>query len=190
MRFLSRLLGRTKPEARWQPGLVAHEAFGGAIRVIETPRSAGWQHAEESRQGDGFTVMVLKYLLPAAPAPLALLAKIYTNAEDRPPPQDPATTDWRLIFGPLLSEISGLTTLATRQLTMTRALPAVEAVLDGVGADSGLPLRIRERRAVVERELFIVTAMGSPALFAAHAADVDRWFDSAAFVSLSDAPAR
>jgi hypothetical protein len=73
---------------------------------------------------------------------------------------------------------------------MTKALPAWEAVLDGVGADTGAPLRIRERRAVVDRELFIVTAMGSPALFQAHAADVDRWFDSAAFVPLADAPAR
>ena len=35
-----------------------------------------------------------------------------------------------------------------------------------------------------------MTAMGSPALFAAHAADVDRWFDTAAFVPLADAPAR
>jgi hypothetical protein len=103
---------------------------------------------------------------------------------------DPVTTDWRRIFFPLLAEISDLKVLATRQLTMTKALPAWEAVLDGVGADTGAPLRIRERRAVVDRELFIVTAMGSPALFQAHAADVDRWFDSAAFVPLADAPAR
>ena len=158
--------------------------------MVETPRAPGWEHAEDSRQGDGFTAMVLKYILPATPTPLVLLAKIYTSAEDRPAPADPATTDWRAIFRPLLSEISSVTTLATRQLTMTKALPAWEAVLDGVGADSGAPLRIRERRAVVDRELFIVTAMGSQALFAAHAADVDRWFDTAAFVPFSDAPAR
>jgi hypothetical protein len=190
MGFLSRLLGGGKPPPRWEPSVAAHEAFDGAIRVIEAPRGPGWERAQESRQGDGFTALVLKYILPVAPAPLVLLAKIYTNAEDRPAPEGPATTDWRAIFRPLLSEISSVTTLATRQLTMTKALPAWEAVLDGVGADSGAPLRIRERRAVVDRELFIVTAMGSPALFAAHAADVDRWFDGTAFVPIAETPVR
>jgi hypothetical protein len=190
MGFFSRLFGGGQPPAKWEPGVVAHTAGDGAIRVLDVPRGPGWEHAEDARQGDGFTVLVLKYILPATPAPLALLAKIYTNDEDRPPPGDPAATDWRQIFRPLLAEISSVTTLATRQLTMTRALPAWEAVLDGSGADSGAPLRIRERRAVVDRQLFIVTAMGSPALFEAHAGDIDRWFDSAAFVPLSDAPAR
>lgn len=187
MGFLSRRRGGDKRAA---PGLVAHVAFDGAIRVIETPRGDGWQHSEQSREGDGFTVLVLKYILPAAPAPLALLAKIYTFGEDRTPPEDPATTDWRGVFRPLLSEVSDLRILATRQLTMTKALPSWEASLDGLGADSGTPLRIRERRAVVDRELFIVTAMGSPALFRAYAADIDRWFDSAAFTPLGDTPAR
>jgi hypothetical protein len=189
MGFLSRLFG-AKPPAKWNPSVVAHVAFDGAISVIETPRGEEWQHFEESREGEGFTVMVLKYILPASPAPLALLAKIYTNGEDWAPPADPSTTDWRPIFRPLLSEISGLTTLATRQRLMTRALPASEAVLDGIGADSAAPLRIRERRAVLDRELFIVTAMGSPALFEAYAGDIDRWFDSTIFEPLSDAPAR
>lgn len=170
--------------------MVAHVAFDGAVRVVETPRGEGWQPFEEAREGEGFTVLVLKYILPASPAPLALLAKVYTNAEGWAPPEDPARTDWRAIFRPLLSDITSVTTLATRQLTMTNALPAWEAVLDGVGADSGAPLRIRERRAVLDRELFIVTAMGSPALFEAHASDVERWFDTAAFVPLSDQPAR
>jgi hypothetical protein len=190
MGFLSRLFGGTKPPAKWEPSVVAHTAGDGAIRVLDVPRGPGWEHAEDAREGDGFTVVVLKYILTAAPAPLALLAKIYTNDEDRPPPADPSATDWRQIFRPLLSEISSVTTLATRQLTMTRALPAREAVIDGVGADSGAPLRIRERRAVLGRELFIVTAMGSPALFQAHAAEVDRWFDSTALVPIGDAPAR
>ncbi len=189
MGFLSRLLGGGKPPATWEPRVVAHVAFDGAIRVIETPRGEGWQHFEESREGQGFTVLVLKYILPGS-SPLALLAKIYTNGEDWAPPQDPSTTDWRQIFRALFSEISGLTTMATRQRLMTKALPATEAVLDGVGADAGLPLRIRERRAVLDRELFIVTAMGSPALFEAHAGDIERWFDTAAFEAVDDAPAR
>ncbi len=189
MGFLSRLFG-AGPPTTWNPSVVAHVAFDGAVRVIETPRGDGWVPSEESREGAGFTVMVLKYILPATPAPLALLAKVYTHGEDAAPPADPSTTDWRQIFRPLLSEISGLSTLATRQLTMTKALPACEAVLDGIGADAGLPLRIRERRAVLDRELFIVTAMGSPALFEARAADIDRWFDSTTFEPLSDAPAR
>jgi hypothetical protein len=190
MGLLSRLFGGGKPPAPWKPRVVAHVAFEGAVRVNETPRGEGWQYFEESREGEGFTVMVLKYILPASPAPLALLAKVYTFGESWAPPEDPSKTDWRQILRPLFSEISGLATLATRQLTMTRALPAWEGVLDGVGADSGVPLRIRERRAVLDHELFIVTAMGTPQMFQTHAGDIDRWFDNAAFVPLSDAPAR
>jgi hypothetical protein len=186
MGFLSRLFG-VKAPAKWEPAVIAHAAFDGAINVIETPRGEGWKQFEESRQGEGFTVMVLKYILPVQPAPLALLAKIYTNDEGWAPPEDPATTNWREIFRALLSDISGVTTLATRQRLMTHAIPATEAVIDGLGADSGLPLRLRERRAVLGRELFIVTAMGSPALFEAHAGDIDRWFDSATFEAVADA---
>ncbi len=61
------------------------------------------------------------------------------------------------------------------------------AVVDGVGADPAAPLRIRERRSVLGRELFIVTAAGSPALFAAHARDIDNWFAGSAFVPVEDA---
>lgn len=190
MGFLSRLFGAGRPPAKWNPSVVAHVAFDGAISVIETPRGEGWQHFEESRQGEGFTVMVLKYILPASPVPLALLAKVYTNGEDWAPPTDPSTTDWRQILQPLFSEVSALTTLATRQRLMTRALPACEAVLDGIGADSAVPLRVRERRAVLDRELYIVTAMGSPSLFEAHAGDIDRWFDTAIFDPPADPPAR
>jgi hypothetical protein len=188
MGFLSRLFGGAKPPAPWTPRVVDHVAFDGAIRVIETPRGEGWTYTEESREGEGFTVMVLKYILPASPAPLALLAKVYTHADGWAPPADPSTTNWRQVLRSLFSEISGLSTMATRQLTMTRALPASEATLDGIGADSGLLWRLRECRAVLDRELFIVSVMGTPALFETHAADIDRWFDSAAFVPLSEAP--
>lgn len=73
----------------------------------------------------------------------------------------------------------------TTQTTMASSLPAWEAVIDGVSADLDAPLRIRERRS--GRELFIVTAMGPPALFAAHAQDIDNWFASSAFVPLAEA---
>ena len=65
-------------------------------------------------------------------------------------------------------------------------LPACEAIVDGAGADSGAPLRIRERRAVLNEEQFILTAMGTPELFAAHAVAVDNWFSTAAFVPISE----
>ena len=192
MGFLSRLLGggkatRPPPEQR-QFDVIAHVAFEGAIHVIETPLGKDWQHDEDAREGEGFTVMVLKYILPAAPTPLALLAKIYTTSAGFAPPQDPALTDWHAIFGPLFAEISGVAAQATHQTTMQGTqLPACEAIVDGKGADSGAPMRIRERRAVLNEEQFILTAMGTPELFAAHADDIENWFSTAAFVPISEA---
>jgi len=190
MGLLSRLLRGAKGGAK-KPrfSVVAHVAFEGAIRVLEAPLGEAWQYDEVEREGEGFIGMTLKYVLPASPTPLALMAKIYTIKPGfAPPPADSAATDWNEIFGPLFSEISNVQVQATHLTTMTgRALPAAEAILDGRGADSGAPLRIRERRAALNEEEFIVTAMGTPELFAAHAGDIDRWFSTAAFVPISDA---
>jgi hypothetical protein len=136
MGFLSRLFGRSS-SVRQQPRIVAHSAFDGAIRVFEVPTSEGWQHAEDQRRGDDFTVMVLKYILPMEPMPLALLAKVYTLEGGSP--QDPTTMDWRAAFQALFASFSHLETRASKQLTMTASLDAVEAVLDGVGVGNTLP---------------------------------------------------
>lgn len=183
MSFFSRLFG-SSPPARAQPRLRAHIAFDGAIRVFETPTSEGWQIAEDQRRGADFTVMVLKYILPMEPMPLALLAKLYTADGGAAPPRAPATVDWQSAFGSLFSSFSNVETRVSKQLTMTDALPATEAVLDGVGADLAVPLRIRERRAVLNHEEFIVTAMGSPTAFEQHAAEIEQWFSTSAFVPL------
>jgi hypothetical protein len=164
--------------------VVVHEAHGGAIRIFETPRGAGWGFVEETREGDGYTVMVLKYLLPATPTPLVLLAKIYTHAPDVTLEAGPP--DWRDALGALFSSMTTLDAIDTTQTTMTGALSAWEAVIDGVGADPVAPLRIRERRSVLGRELFIVTAMGPPSLLDVHTSDVESWFASSAFVPLDE----
>jgi hypothetical protein len=181
MSFFSRLF-RSSPPAQTQPRIRVHSAFDGAIQVIETPASDDWQIAEDQRRGADFTVMVLKYILPMEPMPLALLAKIYTRDGGAAPPQDPATLDWQSVFGALFSSFSNVETRVSTQLTMTSSLPATEAVLDGVSADLGVPLRIRERRAVLNQEEFIVTAMGSTAAFEQHAAEIEQWFSTSTFV--------
>ncbi len=184
MGFLSRLFGSAPNKAPQQPRILAHIAFEGAIRVFESPTTEGWQNSEDQRRGDGFTAMVLKYILPMSPMPLALLAKIYTHDGDRARPDDAANTDWRSAFQALFSSFSNVEARASKQLTMTDSLDGLEAILDGIGADPAVPLRIRERRTVLGREQFIVTAMGSPAAFADHADEIDRWFSTAAFVPI------
>jgi hypothetical protein len=179
--FFSRILGARPP----QLSVVVHEAFEGAIRIFETPRGNGWQYREDARQGDGFTVMVLKYWLPATPAPLTLLAKIYTH--DPGVAQDPLPPDWRNILGPLFSSIATVETRQTSQTTMSGSLPACEAVIDGEGSNPVAPLRLRERRAVLGHELFIVGAVGPPDLFASQAEDIEKWFESSAFVPVDEA---
>jgi hypothetical protein len=186
MGFFSRLLTSASGKAHHQPRILAHIAFDGAIRVFESPTSEGWQNSENHRAGDGFTVMVLKYILPMSPMPLALLAKIYTVEGTRDPPEDPKTTDWRAAFQALFSTFSGVETRAAKQLTMTDSLDAFEAVLDGIGAEPAVPLRVRERRARLGSEQFIVTAMGSPVAFEEHADEIDRWFSTSAFVPFKE----
>jgi hypothetical protein len=184
MGFFSKIFGRREEAPRFE--IVAHVAFDGAVRVLEAPTEQGWDIGEDGREGDGFTVMVLRYVRSAPPQPLALLAKVYTLDADRDPPEDPRATDWRATFAALFSSIESIDARAATQLTMKGSLEAHEAVLDGVGADPEEPLRIRERRSVVGREQLIVTAMGSPAAFEALGATVDRWFDTSAFVPLGD----
>src|SRR5438105_14163267 len=98
MGFLSRLFGSGKDQS--PPRIVTHEAFDGAIRVIESPAgwSPEWEASEEQREGDGFNVIGLKYVLPLAPRRLILRAKIYTLSE---PPPDSRNTDFREVLGPL-----------------------------------------------------------------------------------------
>lgn len=196
MGFWSRLLGRLPGRPAGAPArlakgrfsIISHVAFGGAVRVLEAPLGEGWEYDENQREGDGFTVMVLKYLLPASPTPLALLAKIYTVQPGYAPPEEPERTDWRAAFGPLFATIDNVAVQAAQLTTMGGTLlPACEAIVDGTGSGSDAPLRIRERRAILGAEQFIVTAMGPPDLFAAHAADVDQWFATAAFVPVSEA---
>lgn len=174
MGFFSRLFGTKAPA----PRVIAHVAFGGAIRVIESPTSDAWEVAENERSGEDFTVRVVKYVLPMEPAPLALLAKIYTGSAVAEPPE---RTDWRAVFGSLFSEISSVETKAATQLTMKGSLGGVEALLSGTSAD-GVPIRLRERRSVQGREQFIVTAMGPADAFAAHPDEIERWFSTSAFV--------
>lgn len=181
MGLLARILGLgPKPP---KPSTIVHEAHGGAIRIFETPRGDGWVFQEDAREGEDFTVRVLKYVLPSQPTPLVLLAKIYTNTTSAT--HEPTEPNWREALGALFSSVSTVEARETRQTTMTSSLPAWEAVIDGTGADPAAPLRIRERRSMFGRELFIVTAMGPPDLFASHAQDVDNWFTSAAFVPVA-----
>ncbi len=181
MSFFSRLFGSSSP-AKAPSRIRVHIAFDGAIRVLETPASEGWQIDEDQRRGADFTVRVLKYILPMDPMPLALLAKIYSVEGGAAPPRDPATLDWQSVFGALFSSFSNVELRGSQQLTMTDSLTATEAVLDGVSADLAVPLRIRERRAVLNHEEFIVTAMGSTAAFEQHATEIEQWFSTSAFV--------
>jgi len=188
MGFLSRLFGRgAAAPNEYRPSQIVHEAFGGAVRVFEVPKGKEWHWDEDARDGEGYTVMSLKYILPASPMPLGLLAKIYTIKEGFSLPDDPATTNWREVLGVLFSDISNVAVAVTHQKTMEGTqIPACEAVLDGAGADPACPLRIRERRAVLNEEQFIVMAMGTPEMFAAHAAEIDLWFSTAVFVPISE----
>lgn len=151
----------------FKPRIVAHEAFDGAIRVLEAPGSADWKVSEVRDDGDGFTVRMLKFERPK----LELTAKIYTLTNGVEPVA-PERTDWRSIFAAMFTTITSVTMLAPN-----------EAVIDG---ESETPLRVRERRTANAHQQFIVTALGSPKAFEDRADDIERWFATVTF----DAPDR
>ena len=184
MGLWSSLFGGTKPEAT---KLGIHTISDGAIRVFEVPIGKDWQVQEDCRQGDDFTVRVLKYILLGAPMPLALLAKVYAT---QAPARAPSDTDWNGIFDPLFEPSPDIRLADVEQRTLKSKLDAVEASIVGAArdfpADDGGHLCIRERRSAIANEEFIVTAMGPRALFEAHRNDVDRWFDLTFFVPVDE----
>ena len=182
MGWLKKLFGGQKAASpRREFAVLTHEAFGGAIRVIEAPTADTWVWDEAERSGDGFTVMLLKYLHPAEPFPLALMVKIYTLAYA---PEPPADTDWPAAFDGLFSELQSVDVKQTQQTTMTSLLDATEALLTGTD-QQGAALVVRERRAIFKNEQFIVTAMGPAEAMQTHQSTVDKWFETAAVVPYS-----
>lgn len=178
MEWFKKLFGQSKGESEPALKIVVHEAFDGAIRIFEAPVEPGWGYTEDERSGDGFTVMVVKYMLPAEPFPLVLVAKIYTLAY---PPEVPADTDWPEAFDTLFSRIDACDVNAARQLTMKTELPATQAVVTGLDTQ-GAPIVVRERRAILANEQFVVTAIGPADTVLANVAVIDRWFANVAFV--------
>lgn len=177
MGLISRLLGRRQDDA---PGTLVHEACGGAIRVFGVPAGPEWCAQEDQREGDGFVLDVLKYVLEAEPFPLTLSAKVYTLQAEEGPPEDPVATAWAEVFGELFVAPPDVNTNASEQTTMRILLKAMEARITGVGKQ-GVPMFIRERRAVRDQQQFIVTAYGPAQLCEVHAAMIDAWFQNVAF---------
>ena len=129
--------------------------------------------------------MSLMYIRDAEPAPLVLLAKIFTLTDGRKP-NDPSTTDWRAGFASVFSAIDRVDQVATTQGTLQDPLPATEVSVEGTSPDGEFTLCIRERRAVHGQEEFMVTAMGPRELFEQHAVRIDAWFTSVVFVPAPD----
>lgn len=178
MGLLSKLF---KSDASKRSAIRYHEAFGGAIRVMEAPTAPEWSATEDQQEGDGFVKIVLKYIFPAEPMPTALYAKMYVLHEDLGAPAVPSTTDWSAEFDTLFTNAPQVAVHASRQMLMRGDLPATEAVLDGESRAHAVPMRIRERRATLGQRQFIVTAIGPLSAFNAHAQDINAWFETCAF---------
>lgn len=178
MRLFSRLLGKQQDQL---PNTLVHEACGGAIRVFGVPNGEGWYSQEDEREGDGFVVNVLKYVLDAEPFPLTLSAKVYSLPAREGAPEDPAATDWISIFGSLFRTEPEVAANSGEQTTMHVMLKAMEARITGVEREQGAPLFIRERRAVLGKQQFIVTASGPVELCKTQVATIEAWFQNVAF---------
>ncbi len=178
MGLLSRILRTSEKKA---PRIRFQEAFDGAIRVYEAPTGPAWSCEEDIREGDGFVVLVLKYILPGDPLLTVLYAKRYLLHEDLGAPPDPSSTNWLAEFDTLFTSAPTVTTANTEQMLMRGTLRAVEAVLDGESREHVLPMRIRERRATAGQQQFIVTAIGPKEAFDIHEEVIRSWFGTCAF---------
>jgi hypothetical protein len=167
------------------PKFKEHLAFDGAVRIAQAPGGKAWRIVEDGREGQGFLAMSLMFIRDAEPAPLVLLAKIFTLTDGRKP-NDPSTTDWRAGFASVFSAIDRVDQVATTQGTLQDPLPATEVSVEGTSPDGEFALCIRERRAVHGPEEFMVTAMGPRDLFEQHAVRIDAWFASVVFVPAPD----
>ena len=182
-------LDSTAPEAT--PALIKvpkfkeHQAFDGSVRIAQAPGGKAWRIVEDGREGQGFLAMSLMFIRDAEPAPLVLLAKIFTLTDGRKP-NDPSTTDWRAGFASVFSAIDRVVQVTTTQGTLQDPLPATEVSVEGTSPDGEFTLCIRERRAVHGQEEFMVTAMGPRELFEQHAVRIDAWFASVVFVPAPD----
>lgn len=170
-----------KGDASDRPTIRFHEAFGGAIRVLEAPTAPEWRATEDQQEGDGFIKIVLKYIFPEEPMPTVLYAKMYVLHEELGAPTDPSLTDWSAEFDTLFANAPTVAVHATRQMLMRGDLPATEAVLDGESRVHALPMRIRERRATFGQRQFLVTAMGPTTAFTVHEQAINAWFETSAF---------
>lgn len=183
MGLLSRLF---KSDASKRSVIRFHEAFGGAIRVMEAPTAPKWRTTEDQQAGDGYVKIVLKYIFPDQPMPTVLYAKMYVLHGDLGTPADPSLTDWSAEFDTLFANATQVAVNATRQMLMRGDLPATEAVLDGESRAHALPMRIRERRATLGQRQFIVTAIGPITAFATHQQAINAWFETCAFDAEDD----
>ena len=163
------------------PRVAVHEAFNGLIRVYGVPSVVVQEPAEEVREGDGFIVHVLKYRLDTDPVPLTFSAKVYALHPDTGAPEDTSGTDWSGLFGGLFAPEPEVIVIRTGQTTMTEQVPAMEAMITGKERETGVLLRIRERRSVQAQLLMIVTVSGPLDLMEAQKDQVDGWFDGVAF---------
>lgn len=163
------------------PKFKVHQAFDGAVRIAQAPGGKAWRIVEDGREGQGFLAMSLMFIRDADPAPLVLLAKIFTLTDGRTP-NDPSTTDWRAGFASVFSEITRVDQIVASQPTLQEPLLATEVSVEGVSPDGACTLLIRERRAVHGHEEFMVTAMGPRELWEQHAVRIDAWFASVVFV--------
>lgn len=178
MAFFSGLFGGRNEGA---PRVAVHEAFNGMIRVYGVPDVVDPEPVEEVREGDGFIVHVLKYHLDTGSIPLTLSAKIYALHPDAGAPEDPSGTDWSGLFGVLFAAGPEVIISSSEQTTMTEQVPAMQATITGKERESGVRLRIRERRAVQGQLQMIVTASGPMDLLDMHQGSVSAWFDAVAF---------
>lgn len=178
-KWLERVIG-SKP-AQPDPGapMVVHEAFGGAIRVFGAPVGSRWQSQERQREGNGFLSSTLLYLLPAQPAPMVLMAKVYTLTDGERPAR-PDETDWTDALGSLFEHVEAVDVQEAEQVHMRGVLPAVQGTLRGSAPD-GWPLMIRERRAVFGPKQLIVSVMGPEPVVCSESDNVDSWFSETAF---------
>ena len=169
MGTISKLL----PKPAWEPIVVEQRSW---VMVYETPVDKGWELYEDEHRGDGFVMRVLKMV--RSDDVLVLTAKDYASLTSETI-HNLRSRDWTEQYAQVFDILTSLRVAESEQTLMSRVVPALDVVAEGLIGDS--THRMRERYAHVSGHGFILTAAGLASAHERFAGVIERWFESVAF---------
>ena len=167
------------PVFRKKPSL-ARQVFdgeGGWLRVFHAPLAPGWESCEASEAKEGVRVLRASYVFAEGPRALNLSGRDELGGEVS---LEQLASGWMVEHAGFFGPRPKTTITHAVQRLIEGDVPALEVLVEGAPA-RGERFRLRGRYALRGAHRLTLCAAGPVALFDQLSADVENWFDSAAF---------